>query len=172
MQEQGKPSGTCMFGSGWEGGWVTLSMSEQSQHLVGMYLSVLVLQRQPELIDHMYIHLTIPRNTAWTPHLPLAMWGAPTHESYSEVKLLTSGYKDPNVYSESNFYWEAEKHLWKTDMIGQEMSSSNRMLALSWLSFAPAKHPLVSPNRRCSATIFIATEKNQETFWGDWDGES
>lgn len=34
-QEQGKPSGTCVFGSGWEGVWVTVSMSKQSQHLVG-----------------------------------------------------------------------------------------------------------------------------------------
>lgn len=91
MQEQGKPSGTCMFGSGWEGGWVTVSMSEQGWHLVGTYLPVLVLQRQPEITDRMHVHSTISGNTTWAPHLPLAMSETPTQEGYSEVKILTSG---------------------------------------------------------------------------------
>lgn len=91
MQEQGKPSGTYMFGTSWEGGWATVSMSEQSQHLVGTYPPILVLRRQPEITDHMHVYLTIPGNTTWTPHLPLAMWETPTQEGYSEVKILTSG---------------------------------------------------------------------------------
>lgn len=41
-----------------------------TQHLVGTYLSVLVLQRQPQFPEHIYIYLTTPRNAAWTPIYP------------------------------------------------------------------------------------------------------
>lgn len=164
-QELGKPSGTCMFGSGWEGGCSTVSMTVSSQHLVGTYVSVLVLQRQPQFIEHLYIYLTIPRNAAWTPIEP---WQC--RKPQLRKALMRSGFwpldqKIP-VYILSLILLSGrdasleDRHGWPGNKLFQQTSAS------SWPSFAQAKHPLVSPNRRCSETIFIATEKIKKHFEG------
>lgn len=48
------------------------------------------------ILDH-------PKKCSLDTHRSLAMQEATTQESSSEVRLLTSGSKDPSVHSESNF---------------------------------------------------------------------
>lgn len=110
------------------------------------------------ILDH-------PEKCSLDTHRPLAMREAVAQESSSEVRLWPLDQKIP-VYILSLILLSGrdasleDGHGWPGNKLFQQT------LASSWPSFAQAKHPLVSPNRRCSATVFIATEKIKKHFEG------